>query len=128
LLFIIQFYDHKIPKQNAVSFGWFLDDEEIRARIQKEPEHLSTTILSMYRASNLIFCGENELQDVKSFTTDLLHKCLLTKNGEPHTIFSQFQQMVCPPDPLHPPFFIFFLIWVKLILLWNFPSIQVFHV
>ncbi|XP_014506607.1 (E,E)-geranyllinalool synthase isoform X1 [Vigna radiata var. radiata] len=78
----------------SLSFGWFLDDEEIRANIEKESEHMSTTILSMYRASNLIFCGENELEDVKSFTRDLLHKCLLTKNGEPNTILSQFQQMV----------------------------------
>jgi len=79
-----------------VSFGWFLDDEEIRARIRKEPEHLSTTtMLSMHRASNLIFCGEIELEDVKSFTRDLLHKCLLTKHGEPQRILPQFQQMVC---------------------------------
>ncbi|XP_047164411.1 (E,E)-geranyllinalool synthase [Vigna umbellata] len=78
----------------SLSFGWFLYDEEIRASIQKEQEHMSTTILSMYRASNLIFCGENEVEDFKSFTRDLLNKCLLTKNGEPNTILSQLQQMV----------------------------------
>ena len=68
--------------QYAVLFRWFLDDEEIRTRVEKEPEHFSTTMLSMYRASNLIFCGENELEDVKSFTRDLLKKSLLTKHNE----------------------------------------------
>ncbi|XP_020222841.1 (E,E)-geranyllinalool synthase [Cajanus cajan] len=77
----------------SLSFRWFLEDEEIRTHVEKEPEHFSTTMLLMYRASNLIFCGENELEDVKSFARDLLQKSLLTKKNRKGR-FSQFQQMV----------------------------------
>ncbi|KAG5113394.1 hypothetical protein JHK82_036663 [Glycine max] len=85
---------HGYSVSPSLLFRWFLDDEEIRTRVEKEPEHFSTTMLSMYRASNLIFCGENELEDVKSFTRDLLKRSLLTKNGETQRKLSQFQQMV----------------------------------
>lgn len=80
--------------QYAVSFRWFLHDEEIRTRVEKEPEHFSTTMFLLYRAINLIFCGENEFEDVKFFTRDLLKRSLLTKNGETLGTLSQFQQMV----------------------------------
>ncbi|TKY59317.1 (E,E)-geranyllinalool synthase [Spatholobus suberectus] len=78
----------------SLSFRWFLDNEEIKARVEKQPEFFSTTMLYTYRASSLMFCGECELEEVKSFSRNLLEKSLIANNGEPHVKLSQLQKMV----------------------------------
>ncbi|KAK7362897.1 hypothetical protein VNO77_05022 [Canavalia gladiata] len=85
---------HGYTVSPTLSFGWFIDDKVIRTQVEKEPELFSTTMLYMYRASNLNFCGEYELEEAKSFSKHLLQKNSLTKNDEPRMKLSRFQQMV----------------------------------
>ncbi|KAK7400509.1 hypothetical protein VNO78_11718 [Psophocarpus tetragonolobus] len=77
----------------SLSFGWFLDNEEIRAQVEKEAEYFSTTMLYMYRASSLMFCREYELEEVKSISKRILEKSLIDSNGEP-LVNSSLQKMV----------------------------------
>ncbi|KAK7362896.1 hypothetical protein VNO77_05021 [Canavalia gladiata] len=86
---------HGYSVSPTLSFGWFLDDEEMRAEVEKEPEFFSTTMLYMYRATNLMFCGEYEVEEAKSFSRNLLEKCLVAKSQDkPHVKLSPFQIMV----------------------------------
>ncbi|KAF8114186.1 hypothetical protein N665_0040s0041 [Sinapis alba] len=54
------------------SFCWFLNDEEIQDHLKTNIEHLFLVILSIYRATDLIFPGESELEKAKEFSQKLL--------------------------------------------------------
>ncbi|XP_022724392.1 (E,E)-geranyllinalool synthase-like [Durio zibethinus] len=55
-------------------FSWFLNNQEVRAHIEENYEHFSTTMLNVYRATDLMFPGENELQEARSFSRNMLEK------------------------------------------------------
>ncbi|EEF40889.1 Alpha-bisabolene synthase, putative [Ricinus communis] len=55
-------------------FCWFLLDEEILDHIQKDHELFSSVMLNVHRAADLMFPGECELEDAKSFSRMLLNK------------------------------------------------------
>ncbi|CDY15000.1 BnaCnng04030D [Brassica napus] len=56
------------------SFCWFLNDEEIQDHLKTNIEHLFLVMLSVYRATDLIFPGESELEKAKEFSRKLLEK------------------------------------------------------
>ena len=63
---------------HAVRFCWFLHDDEIRAKVEKDYEHFSSAMLHIFRASNLMFSGEYELMEARTFSRKLLEKIVST--------------------------------------------------
>jgi geranyllinalool synthase len=58
----------------ADSFCWFLHHEHIRDQIENNHEYFSTAMLNVYRATDLMFSGEYDLQEARSFSKKLLEK------------------------------------------------------
>lgn len=55
-------------------FCWFLRNEDIRERIENNPEYFSMAMLNVYGATDLMFAGEDDLQEARSFSKKLLDK------------------------------------------------------
>ncbi|CAF2133819.1 unnamed protein product [Brassica rapa] len=58
----------------AESFCWFLNDEEIQNHLKTNIEHLFLVMLSVYRATDLIFPEESELEKAKELSRKFLEK------------------------------------------------------
>ncbi|XP_010418061.1 PREDICTED: (E,E)-geranyllinalool synthase-like isoform X2 [Camelina sativa] len=56
------------------SFCWFLSDEEIRDHLETNTECLFFVMLSVYRATDLMFPGECELEEAREFSRKFLNK------------------------------------------------------
>ncbi|EOA34402.1 hypothetical protein CARUB_v10021930mg [Capsella rubella] len=66
------------------SFCWFLNDEEIRDHLERNIECLFVVILSVYRATDLMFPKECELEEAREFSRKLLEKSqLIDDNNVP---------------------------------------------
>ncbi|TKY71659.1 S-linalool synthase [Spatholobus suberectus] len=69
-------------KVSPSNFCWFLSNDEIRAQVEKDYEHFSSAMLHVFRASNLMFCGEYELEEARTFSKKLLKKIVSAGNGD----------------------------------------------
>ncbi|KAK7327930.1 hypothetical protein VNO77_22023 [Canavalia gladiata] len=67
---------------SPLSFCWFLHDDEIRGQVEKEYEHFSSALFHIFRASNLMFYGEYELEEAKTFSRKLLEKIVSAGNED----------------------------------------------
>lgn len=67
-------------------FCWFLHRDEVRTQIEKDYEHFSSALLHVYRASNLAFCEEYELEEARTFSRKLLEKIVSAENGDPRQV------------------------------------------
>ncbi|KAE9591757.1 putative alpha-farnesene synthase [Lupinus albus] len=63
-------------------FCWFLYDDKIRDQIEKDYEEFSSAILHVYRASNLGFREEYELDEARSFSRKFLEKFISAGNRD----------------------------------------------
>ncbi|KAF7803511.1 (E,E)-geranyllinalool synthase [Senna tora] len=85
-------------KVSPLMLCWFLHHEEIGRHVEKSDESFTSAMINVYRASNLMLCGEYELEEAKSFSTELLHKflCVPNKQQHPHTKVkpSPFHKMI----------------------------------
>ncbi|KAI4296667.1 hypothetical protein L6164_036608 [Bauhinia variegata] len=78
---------------SPLSLCWFLHLQEIRAHVEKDYECFTLAILNIYRASNLMFYGEYELEEARSFSRILLEKT--TQAGQwNHNEFSRLHKLV----------------------------------
>ncbi|CAL5183398.1 unnamed protein product [Lathyrus oleraceus] len=68
-------------KVSPLRFCWFLNHEEIKAEIERDCEHSSSAMLHIFRASNLVFCGEYELEEARIFSRKILEKIVSTGKG-----------------------------------------------
>ncbi|KAJ4849672.1 hypothetical protein Tsubulata_019870 [Turnera subulata] len=59
-------------------FCWFLNDEEMLQCIEENHEYFSSVMLNVYRATDLMFPGEHELEEARSFSVKSLQKTLLS--------------------------------------------------
>ncbi|XVF25854.1 hypothetical protein REPUB_Repub13aG0249900 [Reevesia pubescens] len=64
------------------SFCWFLNDQEILYHIEKNHEIFSSVMLNVYRATDLMFPGEYELEEARSFSRKILEKIVPKGNGD----------------------------------------------
>ncbi|KAF7844906.1 (E,E)-geranyllinalool synthase [Senna tora] len=71
-------------KVSPSRFCWFLRDENIRGDMEKHPEYFASSMLNVYRASNLMFSGEFQVEEANSFSRKLLHKILSQPNRDHH--------------------------------------------
>ncbi|KAH7545952.1 hypothetical protein FEM48_Zijuj01G0148700 [Ziziphus jujuba var. spinosa] len=60
------------------SMRWSICDEKIKALVQNNLEFFCSVMLNIYRATDLMFSGEYELQESRSFSRNLLEKSILT--------------------------------------------------
>ncbi|XP_021294932.1 (E,E)-geranyllinalool synthase-like isoform X2 [Herrania umbratica] len=54
----------------------FLKNQEVRARIEKDYQYFSSAMLNVYRATDLMFLGEYELEEARSFSRKVIEKVL----------------------------------------------------
>lgn len=81
----------------AGSLCWFLNDDEIVERIEKNQEFFSSVMLNVYRATDVMFSGEYELEEARSFSRKVLEKVVSKGTGSDNDVFtksSNFQRMV----------------------------------
>ncbi|XVF04181.1 hypothetical protein REPUB_Repub05bG0059900 [Reevesia pubescens] len=62
-------------------FCWFLNNQEVRAHIEDNYEYFSSTMLNVYRATDLKFPGEYELEEARLFSRKVLEKVTLTESS-----------------------------------------------
>ncbi|XP_058750802.1 S-linalool synthase-like [Vicia villosa] len=65
-------------KVSPLRFCWFLNHDETKAEIENNYEQFSSAMLHVFRASNLMFCGEYELEEARSFSRKILEKIVST--------------------------------------------------
>ncbi|KAJ4849671.1 hypothetical protein Tsubulata_019869 [Turnera subulata] len=63
-------------------FCWFLNEEDLLLCIENNHEYFSSVMLSVYRATDLMFPGENELEEARSFSKKSLQKTLSTRTQD----------------------------------------------
>ncbi|CAH2047854.1 unnamed protein product [Thlaspi arvense] len=56
------------------SFCWFLNDQETRNHLERNIDSFFLVILSVYRATDLMFPGEHELEEARLYTRSLLEQ------------------------------------------------------
>ncbi|KAL3623418.1 hypothetical protein CASFOL_032234 [Castilleja foliolosa] len=57
---------------NPGSFCWFLHEPEMVAYMEENPEQLISTMYSVYKATDLQFSGENEMDEARTFAIKML--------------------------------------------------------
>lgn len=57
-------------------FCWFLSDMDIVQYLERSPENLTSVLYAIYRATDIRFMGEHELDEARSFSRNLLEKSL----------------------------------------------------
>ncbi|XP_040369540.1 S-linalool synthase [Rosa chinensis] len=55
-------------------FCWFLQDEDILVHIEEHHETFLSAMYNVFRASDLTFAGESQLEDARLFSTRILEK------------------------------------------------------
>ncbi|OMO65053.1 hypothetical protein COLO4_31528 [Corchorus olitorius] len=78
------------------SFCWFLNNEEVQNQIEKNYEYFSSVMLNVYKATDLMFPEEYELEEARSFSRKLLEKVVSKESGDVDhfTKFSSLQRMI----------------------------------
>ncbi|KAA8515305.1 hypothetical protein F0562_018465 [Nyssa sinensis] len=62
------------------SFCWFLNHEEILVHMEKNVEYFASAMYNVYRATDLIFPGEYEMEEARSFSRKLLEKTMALRS------------------------------------------------
>ena len=79
----------------AGRFCWFLHQEDIKDHIKNNSEHLSSVLLNVYRATDLMFSGEYDLEEARSFSRNLLEKSISLRHLHDNlVVFPNFRRMV----------------------------------
>ncbi|KAH9796845.1 (E,E)-geranyllinalool synthase [Citrus sinensis] len=77
------------------TFCWFLNNPEILDEIEKNPEYFSSVMLNVYRATDLMFAEEYELQEARSFARKSLEKTMTTGSRGPDDVtFTSFRKVI----------------------------------
>ncbi|KAJ4825220.1 hypothetical protein Tsubulata_047996 [Turnera subulata] len=66
-------------------FCWFLNDEGMLQCIEENHEYFSSVMLNVYRATDLMFPGENELEEARSFSKKSLQQTVLSAETKDQT-------------------------------------------
>ncbi|GMP72619.1 hypothetical protein CsSME_00030574 [Camellia sinensis var. sinensis] len=84
------------------SFCWFIHHEDILAHIENNSGYFMSAMFNVYRATDLTFSGEYELEEARSFSRKLLEKNMMLRNEEDDLVMiTNFQTLV--KHELHLP-------------------------
>ncbi|CAK9152489.1 unnamed protein product [Ilex paraguariensis] len=76
-------------------FCWFLLHEDILNHIEENHEHFTSAMYNVYRATDLMFKGEYELEEARSLSGKVLEKAItLGTQGHNLAIFPGFQRLI----------------------------------
>lgn len=75
-------FNYVLCMRHAVRFCSLLNHGDIKVDIENNSEHFSSAMLHVFRASNLIFCGEYELDEARTFSRNILKKVVSTGKGD----------------------------------------------
>ncbi|XP_058073244.1 (E,E)-geranyllinalool synthase-like isoform X3 [Magnolia sinica] len=75
-------------------FCWFLQNEDIIKHIEENYEYFSTAMLNVYKATELMFLGENELEDARTFSRKLLERGMAMRNVKNSVATSNNQEEI----------------------------------
>nr|QIQ55998.1 putative terpene synthase 7 [Eremophila drummondii] len=80
---------------NPGSFCWFLHEAEMVAHMEENSEQFVSTMYSVYRATDLSFPGEDELEQARNFAIKMLQRSVYTRNRD-HILFisMELQNMI----------------------------------
>ncbi|XXG70517.1 hypothetical protein AAC387_Pa06g3264 [Persea americana] len=73
---------------------WFLQHEDIKSYMEQNYDSLLSTLLNVYRATEVIFSGENELEEARSFSRTLLERGLNIKNANDSVVKFNIQREI----------------------------------
>ncbi|KAK4857668.1 hypothetical protein QYF36_004326 [Acer negundo] len=78
------------------TFCWFLNNQAIQEQIEHDPEYFSTVMLNVYRATDVMFPDECEVQEARSLARNSLEKIIsLGKiRGQDNSSFPSFHRVV----------------------------------
>eukprot|EP00268_Persea_americana_P018884 TRINITY_DN19690_c1_g1_i7.p2 TRINITY_DN19690_c1_g1~~TRINITY_DN19690_c1_g1_i7.p2 ORF type:complete len:230 (-),score=36.78 TRINITY_DN19690_c1_g1_i7:1175-1864(-) len=75
-------------------FCWFLQHEDITSYIEENYNCLLSTLLNVYRATEVTFLGENELEEARSFSRTLLERGITMKTAEDSVVTFNIQREI----------------------------------
>ncbi|KAJ8531562.1 hypothetical protein K7X08_026996 [Anisodus acutangulus] len=67
-------------KINQGSFCWFLHQPQINAYIEKNQQHFTYVMYNVYRATDLMFNGESEIEEARSYSRNFLEKSVMNND------------------------------------------------
>lgn len=73
---------------------WFLQHEDIASYMEQNYDSLLSTLLNVYRATEVTFLGENELEEARSFSRTLLERGLTMKTAKDSVVTFNIQREV----------------------------------
>ncbi|XP_059660928.1 (E,E)-geranyllinalool synthase-like [Cornus florida] len=77
------------------TFCWFLLHEDVVSHIEENFEVFTSAMYNVYRATDLMFSGEYELEEARSFSRKLLEKSLTLKNINDNIVMlTNFQRLI----------------------------------
>lgn len=75
-------------------FCWFLQHADITSFIEENYNSLLSTLLNVYRATEVTFLGENELEEARSFSRTLLERGITMKTAKDSVVTFNIQREV----------------------------------
>ncbi|KAE7995617.1 hypothetical protein FH972_000393 [Carpinus fangiana] len=89
---LLRMHGYALPSD---SFCWFLQHEDIRDQIENNQEYFSCAMINVYRATDLMFSGEYDLQEARSFSKKLLEKTVsVGTRDQTHFISSNLRGVI----------------------------------
>ncbi|GFY91840.1 hypothetical protein Acr_08g0002360 [Actinidia rufa] len=89
---LLRMYGYTVTPRN---FCWFLCHEDIVVRIERNFECFMSAMYNVYRATDLIFPGEYELEKARLFSRKLLEKSMTLKSVNDNlVIFPNFRRVI----------------------------------
>ncbi|KAA8515303.1 hypothetical protein F0562_018467 [Nyssa sinensis] len=77
------------------SFCWFLNREKILDHMEKNSEYFASSMYNVYRATDLMFSGEFELEKARSFSRKLIEKTMRQRRTDNnHVMFPDFHRVI----------------------------------
>nr|GMC78824.1 (E,E)-geranyllinalool synthase [Ipomoea batatas] len=80
---------------NPRKLSWFLKHEDIVGHLEENHEYFTSVLYNVYRATDLMFLGENELEEARSFSRKLLQKSLALRDGDDNlSVFPELLNLI----------------------------------
>ncbi|KAH7568961.1 hypothetical protein JRO89_XS06G0080700 [Xanthoceras sorbifolium] len=79
------------------TFCWFLNNQEIQDQIENDPEYFSAVMLNVYRATDVMFPEEYEVQEARSLARKSLEKIISAgkiRGPDNNSSFPSFQRLI----------------------------------
>ncbi|KAH0763500.1 hypothetical protein KY290_019573 [Solanum tuberosum] len=83
---LLRFQGYKI---NQGSFCWFLQQPQIRDKIEKNKKHFTYVMYNVYRATDLMFNGESQIEEARFFSRNFL-----VNNNDNLSLFPALQKVI----------------------------------